>query len=96
LRRADRIGSGAKETSWRWELFKKRLIEVQKQPFCIKDLKINGEDVMRILKVKPGRIVGETLNKIFKMVDEDPKLNERSLLLKLLDKENKGNRDSSA
>lgn len=95
LRRADRIGSGAKETSWRWELFKKRLIEVQKQPFCIKDLKINGEDVMRILKVKPSKIVGETLSKIFKMVDENPKLNERSFLLKLLDKENKGNGDSS-
>jgi len=88
LRRADRVGSGSKETSWRWELFKKRLIEVQKQPFCIKDLKVNGEDVMKIKKIKPGREVGETLQKLFAMVEEDPKLNERATLLKLLEKEN--------
>ncbi len=34
LRRADRLGSGSKETSWRWELFKQRIVEVQKQPFA--------------------------------------------------------------
>lgn len=87
LRRADRIGSGAKETSWRWELFKKRLVEVQKQPFCVKDLKINGEDVMKIKKIKPGRQVGEILQKLFEAVEENPKLNDRATLLKLLEKE---------
>jgi putative nucleotidyltransferase with HDIG domain len=81
LRRGDRIGSGAKESSWRWELFKKRLIEVQKQPFSIKDLKVNGEDVMEILKIKPGRRVGEILSKLFAEVEEEPKLNEREVLL---------------
>jgi len=86
LRRADRMGSGAKETSWRWELFKKRLIEVQKQPFSVKDLKVNGEDVMKIKKIRPGREVGEILNNLFKMVEENPKLNERSFLLKALKK----------
>lgn len=88
LRRADRIGSGAKETSWRWELFKKRLIEVQKQPFSVKDLKVNGGDVMKELKIKPGPEVGKILNNLFKMVEENPKLNERSFLLKALEKEN--------
>lgn len=88
LRRADRIGSGSKETSWRWELFKKRLIEVQKQPFCIKDLKVNGEDVMKIKNIKPGRQVGEILKKLFEVVEENPKLNDRATLLKLLEKEN--------
>jgi len=81
LRRADRIGSGAKETSWRWELFKKRLVEVQKQPFSINDLKIDGHDVMEILNIKPGRQVGEILKPIFAEVEEDPKLNEREILL---------------
>jgi len=88
LRRADRIGSGAKETSWRWELFKKRLVEVQKQPFSIKDLKINGEDVMKIKKIKPGREVGIILKKIFEKVEENPSLNKRSTLLKLLKEKN--------
>lgn len=81
LRRGDRLGSGAKETSWRWELFKERIIEVQKQPFAVRDLKVKGEDVMKILNIKPGPKVGEVLNAIFKEVEEDPKLNEREILL---------------
>lgn len=81
LRRADRVGSGAKETSWRWELFKKRIVEVQKQPFSIKDLKVNGKDVMRVLKIKPGRKVGEVLASLFAEVEEDVKLNKREVLM---------------
>ena len=81
LRRADRVGSGAKETSWRWELFKKRLVEVQKQPFTVKDLKVGGKDVMEILKIQPSRKVGEVLDKLFADVEEDPKLNEREILM---------------
>ncbi|MDD2225076.1 MAG: HD domain-containing protein [Candidatus Shapirobacteria bacterium] len=81
LRRGDRLGSGAKESSWRWELFKKRIVEVQKQPFSIKDLKINGMDVMEILKIKPSRKVGEVLETIFNEVEEKPELNEREVLL---------------
>lgn len=81
VRRADRVGSGAAETSWRWELFKKRLVEVQKQPFTVKDLKVNGLDVMKILKIKPSRKVGEILDKLFAEVEEAPELNEREGLL---------------
>ena len=82
LRVADRLGSGAKATSWRFELFKKRLIEVQKVPFKISDLKINGYDVMNILRIKPGPKVGEVLKKIFEQVEKDGLKNERELLLK--------------
>jgi tRNA nucleotidyltransferase (CCA-adding enzyme) len=82
LRRADRLGSGAKETSWRWELFKKRLVEVQKQPFSIKDLKVDGADVMKILKMKPGPKVGQVLKKLFAEVEKDKDKNTRAYLLK--------------
>lgn len=81
LRRADRLGSGAKETSWRWELLKKRFIEVQKQPFSVKDLKVDGNDVMEILKIGPSRKVGDILKSLFAEVEQDPKLNERDRLL---------------
>ena len=81
LRRSDRLGSGAKESSWRWELFKKRLVEVQKQPFAVKDLKVNGLDVMEILKIKPSRQVGEILDKLFAEVEEKPELNVREILI---------------
>ena len=81
VRRADRVGSGASETSWRWELFKKRLVEVQKQPFTVKDLKVNGLDVMEILKIKPSRKVGDILDGLFAEVEEKPELNDREVLL---------------
>lgn len=82
LRTADRIGSGAKPSSWRLELFKKRLIEVQKEPFKVSDLKIDGNDVMKVLNLKPGPKVGEILKKLFDLVDDGKLKNDRGLLLK--------------
>lgn len=81
LRIGDRLGGGALETSWRLELFKKRLEEVQLQPFSIKDLKVNGYDVMTVLDVKPGPIIGQTLEALFKEVEEGTLQNEREVLL---------------
>jgi len=86
LRVADRLGSGAKATSWRLELFKKRLIEVQKEPFKITDLKVNGYDVMRILEIKPGPKVGEVLKYLFEKVVDKKLKNEREVLLKEIEK----------
>ena len=82
VRRADRIGGGARETSWRFERFKKKLVEVQKQPFCVKDLKVNGEDVMKTLSIEPGPLVGKILNQLFEEVEEDKHKNKRDYLLK--------------
>lgn len=85
LRVGDRLGGGARETSWRLEEFKKRLVEVQKQPFSIKDLKVNGKDVMKVLKIKSGPKVGEILEKIFNEVVEKNLPNEREILLKKIE-----------
>lgn len=82
VRTGDRLGSGAKETSWRTEVFKKRLIEVQKEPFSIKDLKINGHDVMKTLNIPPGPRVGQILAAIFEKVEEGQIPNQREALLK--------------
>jgi len=84
LRRADRIGSGATETSWRTEEFKKKLVEVQKQPFTVHDLKIDGNDVMRELNLKPGREVGEILTKLYKDVIAKKVENEKGALMERL------------
>ena len=81
LRTADRIGSGATPTSWRLDLFKKRIIEVQKEPFTVKDLKINGLDVMKIRKIKPSKEVGDILDKLFEKVINGELKNERRVLL---------------
>jgi tRNA nucleotidyltransferase/poly(A) polymerase len=80
------LGSGAKATSWRLELFKKRLIKVQKEPFKITDLKVNGYDVMRILEIKPGPKVGEVLKYLFEKVVKKKLKNEREVLLKEIEK----------
>jgi putative nucleotidyltransferase with HDIG domain len=81
LRIGDRLGGGAAETSWRMELFKKRLEEVQKQPFTVTDLKINGFDVMKELNVKPGPVIGKVLNDLFSEVEAGTLQNERKTLL---------------
>ena len=81
LRTADRLGGGARETSWRLELFKKRLIEVQKQPFTVSDLKIDGHDVMKIYKTGPGPLVGKVLDMVFNDVITGKLPNEREILL---------------
>jgi tRNA nucleotidyltransferase (CCA-adding enzyme) len=85
LRTGDRLGGGARETSWRLEEFKKRLLEVQKQPFSVTDLKINGNDIMKIKGVPSGPAVGKYLNKIFADVVEKGLPNERNKLLKRLE-----------
>lgn len=86
VRIADRIGSGATPTSWRFELFKKRLEEVQKEPFKVTDLKIDGNDVMKILNLKPGPKIGEILKKLFDEVVEGKVKNEKESLLHKLSK----------
>jgi len=86
LRTGDRLGSGAKLTSWRTEKFKKRLVEAQKQPFTVTDLKINGRDVMKILKIPPGPKVGQILNEVFAKVDNGKLPNERKILLEEIKK----------
>ena len=81
LRVGDRLGGGATETSWRLEGFKKRLVEVQKEPFSVADLKIDGNDVMKELKIPSGPLVGQILNTLFQEVEEGKLKNTREDLL---------------
>lgn len=81
LRIGDRLGGGALETSWRLELYKKRLVEVQKQPFTVHDLLVDGHDVMHELGVKPGPIIGKILDQLFAEVEAGTLKNEREALL---------------
>jgi tRNA nucleotidyltransferase (CCA-adding enzyme) len=84
LRTGDRLGGGARETSWRLEEFKARIGEVQKQPFAIPDLKINGVDVMGIKNIPSGPEVGKYLQTLFDEVVEGKLANEREALIERL------------
>lgn len=81
LRIGDRLGGGARETSWRLELYKKRLEEVQKQPFTVADLHVSGHDVMKEFACKPGPLVGKILNALFGEVEKGTLPNEKEALL---------------
>ncbi len=84
LRVGDRLGGGASETSWRLEEFKKRLIEVQKQPFTVRDLKIDGNDIMEILNIRPSPQVGQILEQLYADVVEKKLKNTKEDLVKSL------------
>ena len=83
LREGDRLGSGAKKTSWRLEEMKQRMVEQLHQPLEIRDLAINGHDLMEQLDMKPGPELGTVLQHLFEQVLENPELNTKDQLLKL-------------
>jgi len=50
----------------------------------VNDLKVDGHDVMSVLNLMPGPRVGQILNDLLEQVLDDPGLNERETLLKLI------------
>ena len=54
----------------RWFTAKKWIEEIknENEALTIKDLKINGKDIMEICEIKQGKKVGEKLNEIFELV----------------------------
>jgi len=86
LRIADRKGSGARTTSWRLMELQKRIGEQLYEPMEVKDMAINGKDVMEVLGVPPGPVVGKVLNELFEEVLEDTSKNNREYLLGRINK----------
>ena len=81
LRIGDRQGGGSKATSWRLRELQDRIGQQLYQPLTVSDLKIDGHDVMKELKIKPGPKVGAILNQLFEEVLEDSSKNTRDYLL---------------
>jgi len=86
LRVGDRKGGGSKATSWRLRELQERIGEQLYEPMTTRDLKVDGKDIMKILKIKPGPKVGKILNKLFDEVMEDTGLNTREYLKKRVEK----------
>lgn len=84
LRIGDRLGSGTQSAeSWRLKKFKERIEEqLAPEPFGIKDLAIDGNDIMKELNIKPSRQIGDMLQTLFEEVEEDMGKNTREYLLK--------------
>lgn len=84
LRVGDRLGGGTQTAeSWRLKLFKKKVEEqLQPAPFSINDLAVDGNDIMKLLNIKPSKKIGEILQKLFEEVDEDLEKNNKEFLEK--------------
>jgi hypothetical protein len=59
------------------------VVEAQ-EALSVRDLKVDGADVMRELGLAPGPDVGRILERLLEEVTEDPSLNERKRLLRRL------------
>ena len=85
LRRADILGGKYRNLS-NLEYFKREIDSVlfELPPFSIKNLALNGFDVMEILGIEPSPLVGEALEYLFAKVKENRELNNRESLTALL------------
>ena len=83
VRTADRIGTGRpKETPYRLRKYKSMIEEVLRDPISVKQLDINGADVMKLTGVTPGPHIGFILEILLSEVLENPALNSREYLEK--------------
>ncbi len=92
LREADRIGNGTKhEKSKHLVLLKERIQKIlnEENAFTVKHLKIDGNDIMKIKKIRPSPVVGEILNFLLEKVIDDPSLNNKSKLEDMVREYNK-------
>jgi tRNA nucleotidyltransferase (CCA-adding enzyme) len=88
LNRADILGKGRDVTGELegLEKLKARVATVltAKDALSVRELAIDGKDVMRELAIAPSRRVGEVLERLLEKVVEDPAQNERETLLALI------------
>jgi tRNA nucleotidyltransferase (CCA-adding enzyme) len=92
LRLADRRANLAKRNRSRiTRSFKKlvkriRVIERTKEPLSVKDLSINGHDLIG-LGLKPSKLFGQILNSALELVLEQPEKNQKEILIAFAKKE---------
>ena len=80
---ADRIGTGRpKEKPYRLRKYQSMIEEVMRDPISVKQLSIDGNDVMKITETKGGPHVGLILEILLSEVLNDPKLNTKEYLEK--------------
>jgi hypothetical protein len=83
IRIADRLGSGVpKAKPYKLRHLEYMMAKVQSDPVSVKMLKINGEDIMKLLNIPPGPKIGAILDVLLAEVIEDPGLNSREYLEK--------------
>jgi len=83
LRVADRLGSGVpKAKPYKLRHLEYLIDKVSQDPISVKMLKINGNDLIKNLNIKPGPKIGAILDVLLAEVIEDVSKNDKKLLLK--------------
>lgn len=83
VRMADRIGSGVpKAEPYKLRHLKYVIEKVSQDPISSTMLKVSGNDVIEILKIKPGPKIGKVLDILLGIVLENPKKNTKIFLEK--------------
>lgn len=81
MRVADRIGTGRpKETPYRLRKYHSMIEEVMRDPISVKQLKVNGEDVMKLTGTAGGPHIGFILEILLSEVLENPEKNTKEHL----------------
>jgi len=81
LRVADRLGSGVpKAMPYKLRHLQYMMKKVQHDAVSVKMLKINGDNLMKLLKIEPGPKIGAILDVLLSEVIEDQKLNNEEYL----------------
>ncbi len=87
VRMADRIGSGVpKAEPYKLRHLKYIIERTGRDPLSVKMLKVNGKDIMDILKISPGLKIGLILDILLGCVLTDPKKNKKDFLEKEIKK----------
>lgn len=83
LRIADRLGSGTpKAMPYKLRHLQYMMEKVQNDPISVKMLKLNGDDLMKLLNIPPSPKIGAILEVLLSEVIEEPELNELAVLKK--------------
>lgn len=83
VREADRIGSGVpKAVPYRLRHLRFMIEKAKRDPISPRMLKLNGDELMSLLRIAPGPRVGHILNALLDEVVEDPKRNTSAYLKK--------------
>jgi poly(A) polymerase/tRNA nucleotidyltransferase (CCA-adding enzyme) len=83
LRVADRLGSGVpKAKPYKLRHLEYMMEKVRHDAVSVKMLKINGDNLMKLLKIEPGPKIGAILDVLLSEVIEDQKLNNQEYLEK--------------
>jgi poly(A) polymerase/tRNA nucleotidyltransferase (CCA-adding enzyme) len=81
LRIADRLGSGVpKAKPYKLRHLEYLIEKVCKDPISVKMLKISGQDIIKILNIKPSPKIGAILKVLLSEIIEDPKKNTKKYL----------------